>query len=358
MTASLSVGGGKPRALQEILDDLCRLFLSRHAEVRVLFRSGRERGGIALAVVPAGRAVGLRHRGVELGLQVPFFGHFHALWKRDRLVVEGGSFFLDDGGGFDVLLRAARVHPSAVGEASGAHERVVPADWQEDRRSPVHDERREVLRAGRGFVFLRVQRHRLQVRAGELDLLGFLIEAEHLSLRTDHHDLRLVDPLDEEGPHRDVVPGAGGGTVLPEGRHQLRLLSQRQSHRGNYRATKGFKRRSSSIVVPGPCPQTTGVAPGREKSFPRIEARMAWVSPPRRSVRPIERRKRVSPEKRTGWVPSSRKQVEPGVCPGVWMARSKEFPKRITSPSAIGASGGRGGPAESPKSPACSSSLS
>src|SRR6266542_4603128 len=152
MTASLSVGGGKPRALQEILDDLCRLFLSRHAEVRVLFRSGRERGGIALAVVPAGRAVGLRHRGVELGLQVPFLGYFHALWKRDRLVVEGGRFFLADAAGLDVLLRPPRVRPSAVGEASGADERVVPADWQEHCRGPVHDQRREILRAGWEFA--------------------------------------------------------------------------------------------------------------------------------------------------------------------------------------------------------------
>ena len=85
------------------------------------------------------------------------------------------------------------------------------------------------------------------------------------------------------------------------------------------------------------------------KSFSRIEARIASVSPPQRSVRPIERRNSVSPAKRIGWSPSSRKQVEPGVCPGVWMARSAYGPKRIVSASASGVSGGSGASARRPK---------
>ena len=66
------------------------------------------------------------------------------------------------------------------------------------------------------------------------------------------------------------------------------------------------------------------------------------MSPPQRSVRPIERRKSVSPEKSVGASPSRRKQVEPGVCPGVWSTRSVYGPKRIRSPSSRGASGGSG----------------
>ena len=85
---------------------------------------------------------------------------------------------------------------------------------------------------------------------------------------------------------------------------------------------------------------------------------MAFVSPPQRSVRPIERRKSVSPAKSTGWSPSSRKQVEPGVWPGVWIARRVNDPNRIFSPSASGASGGRGASARSPKKTACSGSAS
>src|SRR5262249_48906607 len=115
------------------------------------------------------------------------------------------------------------------------------------------------------------------------------------------------------------------------------------------RAAKGFCRFSSPIVVPGPCPQITGVEGGSVKSLPRIEERMESVSPPHRSVRPIERRKRVSPEKRTGLSPSRRKHVEPGVCPGVWIARSDDFPNRMTSPSERGGPGGAGGFALSPK---------
>ena len=57
------------------------------------------------------------------------------------------------------------------------------------------------------------------------------------------------------------------------------------------------------------------------------------VSPPQRSVRPTERRKSVSPAKSIGWSPSSRKQVEPGVWPGVWTARRTYGPKRMRSPS-------------------------
>ena len=50
--------------------------------------------------------------------------------------------------------------------------------------------------------------------------------------------------------------------------------------------------------VPGPntrsAPETR--APSSVKSRPRMDARMASVSPPQRSVRPIERRNSVSPE--------------------------------------------------------------
>ncbi len=63
------------------------------------------------------------------------------------------------------------------------------------------------------------------------------------------------------------------------------------------------------MVVSGPWPQMTGIEPGKAKSFSRMEARIASVSPPLRSVRPMERRKSVSPEKRSGSSPSSAKQV-------------------------------------------------
>ena len=80
------------------------------------------------------------------------------------------------------------------------------------------------------------------------------------------------------------------------------------------------------------------------------------VSPPHRSVRPIDRRKSVSPEKSVAGFPSRKKHVEPGLCPGVWRTESEKRPTGIDSPSANPPSGGSGASAESPKKPACSGS--
>jgi hypothetical protein len=117
----------------------------------------------------------------------------------------------------DVVLLAAGLDPGAVGEAVRADEGVVPALRQEDRRGAIDDERLKVLRARRRLALLRVADHRLQVRPRELDLLGLLREAEELlPLRADHDDLRLVDAVDEERPHRHVVRRAHRRGVLPE----------------------------------------------------------------------------------------------------------------------------------------------
>ena len=56
---------------------------------------------------------------------------------------------------------------------------------------------------------------------------------------------------------------------------------------------------------------------------------MSWSEPPHRSVRPIDRRNSVSPANSSGVSPpcSRKKQIEPGVCPGVCSARGLASPE-------------------------------
>jgi len=93
----------------------------------------------------------------------------------------------------------------------------------------------------------------------------------------------------------------------------------------------------------------------REREEPasdRREDRLRVAAP---EVGPADRapEERVA-GKRTAPAPSRRKQVEPGVWPGVWIARRAEVPKRKSSPSAIGSPGGSGGLAVSPNNAAWS----
>ena len=74
---------------------------------------------------------------------------------------------------------------------------------------------------------------------------------------------------------------------------------------------------------------------GREREQPavdRLDDRSK--SPPSNLVLPGPPGNSVSPLKSDRW-PSSRKHVEPGVWPGVWIVRSRRSPTSITSSSAI-----------------------
>ena len=117
------------------------------------------------------------------------------------------------------------------------------------------------------------------------------------------------------------------------------FLGKRELHGPDYtgRSSKPRERVEPLLLADrrcGPVTADDGKVPRRGRTaVSRMDARIVSVSPPQRSVRPIERRKSVSPEKRTDWSPSSRKQVEPGVWPGVWIARRTCAPKEIVSPS-------------------------
>ncbi len=61
------------------------------------------------------------------------------------------------------------------------------------------------------------------------------------------------------------------------------------------------------------------------KSRSSIDSMIVWKSPPSNLRRPGPPGKRVSPLKRIG-VPSTAKQIEPGVCPGVATVRIRRLP--------------------------------
>ena len=82
--------------------------------------------------------------------------------------------------------------------------------------------------------------------------------------------------------------------------------------------TKGFVRSSRPIVVSEPWPGRTRVSGGKVKSLLRMVRARSGQSPPGKSVRPTEPRKRTSPAIRPSLVT---KVTLPGECPGVWMAR-------------------------------------
>ena len=73
------------------------------------------------------------------------------------------------------------------------------------------------------------------------------------------------------------------------------------------------------MVVSSPWPGSTMVSAGSVNSLVSIERMMVAKSPPSKVVLPGPPGNSVSPLNRTG-LPSTLKQIEPSVWPGVWMA--------------------------------------
>jgi putative ABC transport system permease protein len=136
---------------------------------------------------------------------------------------------------------------------------------------------------------------------------------------------------------RDQAGGPGG-----------RVPPVRQASGRDRSPTKGLRRDSSPIVVSSPCPGRTRRSPGSVRRRVSIEATRSSQEPPGKSVRPTERRKSVSPEKRTGASPSSRKQRLPGVWPGVWRTSREPPPQGTRSPCARVRATGPGASTETP----------
>src|SRR4029453_12125680 len=136
------------------------------------------------------------------------------------------------------------------------------------------------------------------------------------------------DPLDlGPGPRgrRQVVEGALGGL---EAAAHARIPCR-----------NGLVARSRPTVVVGPWPGRTRVSSARGRNRAAREANIWVVSPPGRSVRPIEPANTRSPaSSRPGSSPaaSGGKVTWPGVWPGVWSTSRRRPASSTTWPSARG----------------------
>src|ERR1019366_8452650 len=225
-------GGGSGKAVgarDELLEDVFRFGLAGDTEGDVLLGAVRDGLRVALAVVAAGRAVGLRHGRVELEREVTRFRHLHALRQRDRLVVKRGRVLPHGRRGGDVVLLVG-VFPAPERKALRAEKVPVPFVRKAHRGRAFDDEWFEVLRADGILALLGVAHHGLDVPGRELDLARLLVEAKVLAPAADHHDLRVEAAIDEEGAHRPARRRRRDGLTGPELAQEHRALLVRQFH--------------------------------------------------------------------------------------------------------------------------------
>src|SRR4029450_9290400 len=129
-----------------------------------------------------------------------------------------------------------------------------------------------------------------------------------------------------------AVPDRGGGQVLGVDRRVVvgaLVVAQGVGHGYQPRSIHSWRWGISVAgVVGSPWPGSTRVSPGSVNRRSSIERMMVGKSPPGKLVLPGPPGNSVSPLNRTG-APSTRKHIEPGVCPGVRMVCSRSRPTSI-----------------------------
>ena len=162
-------------------------------------------------------------------------------------------------------------------------------------------------------------------RAARADFIvdAALVSRVHCRLTAGATELEVVDLDSTNGTfvngERATRATLKSGDRLGVGRVELRSIENVRLGTDSIRV----RGRSSSA---SPWPDQTTVSSGKLKSTSRIERSSVSMSPPGRSVRPIEPAKSVSPTKSVDCLsrppsPTAR-QTPPGQCPGVWRTRT------------------------------------